>query len=192
MKPIILASSSIYRQELLKRLYLPFDCHAPQVDETRFPDEPVRAMVCRLARAKAVKASEHYPDTICIGSDEVAAMGEVIFGKPETKENAKMQLNEMSGKMVHFHTAVCLYAPSLQIDECQVVTTGVKFRTLSLQMIENYLEKEKPYQSAGSFKSEALGSAIIERFEGEDPTAIVGLPLITLSEMLRNCGIVLP
>ncbi len=189
MISIILASSSIYRQELFSRFMLPFTTFSPDLDETRLQDEPVLEMVCRLAKAKARIAGEHFPGAICIGSDEVAAIGETIFGKPGNKENAQNQLQTMSGKVVHFHTAVCLYSQTRHFDICQVVTTGVKFRTLTEKMIHNYLEKEKPYHSAGSFKSETLGSALIERFEGEDPTAIVGLPLIALSDMLRKCGI---
>lgn len=187
--PLILASSSIYRKELLSRLKVPFSTFSPDVDESRHKDEHIPDMVKRLSLAKAHIACEKNPNSICIGSDEVAGLDDEILGKPLCHENAIKQLSSMSGKQVVFYTGVCVCAPFLPFEEYRLSTTTITFRTLSPAMIENYLQKEKPYQSAGSFKSETLGSALISRFESEDPTAIIGLPLIILSEMLTQAGI---
>lgn len=189
MHKLLLASSSIYRQELLGRLKIPFDSFAPDVDETPKTGESIQALVLRLSKEKAKAASNRFPEAVCIGSDEVAALGNVILGKPLTHENAVMQLMSMSGKKIEFHTGVCVYAPTLSFEDCRLVTTAVTFRKLTPSMIENYLNKEQPYQSAGSFKSETLGSALIEKFHGDDPTAMIGLPLITLCDMLEKVGI---
>ncbi len=189
MYPLILASSSIYRHELLSRLKIPFTTFSSDIDETPHPGEPIPEMVLRLSKEKAHACALLNPGAICIGSDEVAALGNTILGKPLTHENAIKQLSEMSGQQVIFYTGVCVSAPFLKHEDIRMATTTVTFRTLSQQMIENYLHKEKPYHSAGSFKSETLGSALLERFESEDPTAIIGLPLIMLCDMLSRVGI---
>lgn len=189
MHNIILASSSIYRRELLSRLQIPFNTFSPEIDETPQPNESIEALVLRLSKEKAKIAANKYPKAICIGSDEVAALEGTILGKPGDHVSARNQLTKMSGRKVDFFTGVCVYAPFLSFEDCQLVRTAVKFRPLSPQTIEQYLLKEKPYFSAGSFKSESLGSALIEHFEGNDPTAIIGLPLILLCDMLRNAGV---
>lgn len=189
MKKIILASSSIYRQELLSRLKIPFDSFSPDIDETPLANETVETLVQRLAKAKAKAAQLRYPDALCIGSDEVAALDYRPLGKPLTHANAILQLSAMSGKRVDFHTGICVLSANPEFADCRLVTTAVLFRQLTQNMIENYLLKEKPYHSAGSFKSETLGVALIEKFQGEDPTALIGLPLIVLCEMLNQAGI---
>jgi septum formation protein len=189
MHPLILASSSIYRQELLSRLKIPFTTFSSDIDETPRQGESITDMVLRLSKEKAYVACEKNPGAVCIGSDEVAAIGETILGKPGNHENAIKQLRQMSGQKIIFYTGICVAAPFLNHEECRMSTTTVTFRHLTLTMIENYLNKEKPYQSAGSFKSETLGSALISRFESDDPTAIIGLPLIILCEMLVKAGI---
>lgn len=186
---LILASSSIYRQELLSRLGVPFTCFAPDIDETPLPQETWQNLVMRLAHEKAQVAAQKYPEAICIGSDEVAALGNSLLGKPGNHDAAVTQLKQMSGQKVSFYTGVCLYSRALGHSETNIAITSVVFRELTSNMIENYLSKEKPYNSAGSFKSETLGSALITRFEGEDPTAMIGLPLIMLCDMLRKVGI---
>ena len=188
MKPLLLASSSIYRRELLSRLQIPFTTYAPDIDESPLPGESWPELVLRLSKEKAQVAAALHPKSICIGSDEVAALNSTLLGKPGDYANAKRQLQQMSGQKVFFYTGVCIVGPN-QYEECQLATTAVLFRKLTDNMIENYLAKEKPYGSAGSFKSESLGSALIERFEGEDPTAIIGLPLILLCGMLARVGI---
>lgn len=189
MHPLILASSSIYRHELLSRLKYPFTTFSPEIDETPHVGETISDMVLRLSQEKALAAAEKNPTCVCIGSDEVAALENTILGKPGNYENAVKQLTQMSGQVIIFYTGVCVAAPHLQKIETQLVLTTVKFRTLTLSMIENYLRKEEPYTSAGSFKSETLGSALLERFESDDPTAIIGLPLILLCDMLRRVNI---
>jgi septum formation protein len=189
MHPIILASSSIYRQELLSRLKIPFTTFSSDIDETPRNGESIFDMVLRLSKEKALAAAIKNPGCVCIGSDEVASLNNTILGKPGNYENAVKQLSQMSGKEVIFYTGVCVSAPFLRHEECRMATTTVTFRKLPQHQIENYLRKEEPYQSAGSFKSETLGSALLEKFESEDPTAIIGLPLIMLCEMLRKVGI---
>ncbi len=187
MTSLILASSSIYRKELLSRLKVPFDTYSPDIDESRLENESIKDMVKRLSIAKAKAANIKHPNCICIGSDEVAGLNDVILGKPGTHENAIAQLMQMSGKDVVFYTGVCV--KGLEFESYHLSTTTITFKDLTPVMIENYLQKEKPYQSAGSFKSETLGSALINRFESEDPTAIIGLPLIKLCESLELAGI---
>lgn len=189
MKKIILASSSVYRQELLERLKIPFDSYSPDIDETPQANETVEELVGRLSKAKAKAALLRYPDTVCIGSDEVAVLHNRVLGKPLTHANAIMQLSAMSGQKVDFHTGVCVLSTNPAFEDCRFVTTSVLFRQLTPSMIENYLLKEKPYHSAGSFKSETLGAALIEKFQGDDPTALIGLPLIVLCEMLNLAGV---
>ncbi len=189
MKKIVLASTSPFRKELLARLQLPFDTASPEVDETRQPDEPPAAMVTRLAEAKARAVADRFPDALIIGSDQCAVLGEGILGKPGTHEAATRQLLASSGQRVVFHTGLCLLdsdSGETQIDD---ILYTVHFRRLTEGQIEGYLQKEQPYNCAGSFKSEGLGSALFQRMEGDDPSSLIGLPLIRLVEMLRAAGV---
>jgi septum formation protein len=189
MHPLILASSSIYRKSLLERLKIPFTCYAPDIDESPLEGETIRDLVLRLSKEKSEICSQKHPEAACIGSDELAVINNEIVGKPGNKENAIKQLTLMSGEQVKFYTGVCISAQFLKHHECRLSITTLTFKKLTPSMIENYLEKEKPYHSAASFKSETLGSALIEKFECDDPTGIIGLPLIMLCDMLRNVGI---
>ncbi|WP_295623324.1 Maf family nucleotide pyrophosphatase [uncultured Nitrosomonas sp.] len=186
---IILGSGSIYRKELLQRLQIPFETSNPQINETPLIDELPEQTAARLAEAKARAVAKTYPQALIIGSDQVAALGDVRLGKPLNHANAVEQLRQTRGKEVVFHTAVCVlnsFTDKLQI---RVIPYHVKFRQLSDQQIENYLLKEQPYQCAGSAKSEGLGIALIERITGNDPSGLIGLPLITLIDMLTLEGI---
>jgi septum formation protein len=188
MRQLVLASSSVYRRELLERLKVPFTTFSPDIDESHQHGEPHQDHVLRLSEEKARKGASLFPEAVLIGSDEVASLDGAILGKPLTHDNAKAQLRQMSGKEVHFYTGVSVHVPFLKHTDTRLSTTTVKFRKLSETMIENYLSKERPYHSAGSFKSETLGSALLERFESDDPTAIIGLPLIVLCDMLAKAG----
>lgn len=189
MRPLILASSSIYRKALLERLKIPFTCFAPDIDESPRPGENISDLVLRLSKEKSEFCNDKYTDAVCIGSDELAAIDNEALGKPGDKANAIKQLTLMSGNQVKFYTGVCVSAHYLKHHECRLSITTLTFKKLTASMIENYLEKEKPYHSAASFKSETLGSALIEKFECDDPTGIIGLPLIMLCEMLEKVGI---
>jgi septum formation protein len=188
---IILASTSRYRRELLSRLYLPFDVISPHIDETALPDEAPEATALRLAQQKAQAVAKLAPGSIVIGSDQVATMDNVHIGKPGTHQHALKQLQMMRGRQVIFHSALCVYqdnqaAPLIQLDNVQTIVT---FRDLPDAELENYLHIEKPYDCAGSAKNEGLGIAILERIESSDPTALTGLPLISLTSMLRKAGV---
>ncbi|MHB1233412.1 MAG: Maf family protein [Burkholderiales bacterium] len=189
---LILASSSLYRRELLARLQIPFEVMSPDVDETPLSKEAPQDTALRLAQLKARTAATTFPDALIIGSDQVALLGTQQLGKPHTFENAKKQLLAASGKSMVFHTALCLLNSRSGNMQTRVVPITIKFRTLSEGLIERYLEKEHPYNCAGSAKSEGLGIALIERFDGEDPNALIGLPLIALVDMLHNEGISVP
>lgn len=189
MHPLILASSSIYRKALLERLKIPFTCFSSDIDETPRKNENITDLVLRLSKEKSEICSQKHPQAVCIGSDELAVIHNEILGKPGDKENAIKQLKLMSGNPVTFYTGVCVSAQFLKHSECRMSITTLTFKKLTSSMIENYLEKEKPYHSAASFKSETLGSALIEKFECDDPTGIIGLPLIMLCEMLEKVGI---
>ena len=192
MPQLVLASSSPYRRELLARLQIPFDVASPDVDETPLPNEAPQDTALRLAQSKARAVAEQYPDALIIGSDQVALLNGQQLGKPHTFENAKRQLLNASGQAVVFHTALCLLNSRSGNMQACVVPISVKFRSLSEEQIKRYLEKEQPYNCAGSAKSEGLGIALIERFEGDDPNALVGLPLIALVGMLNNENLVIP
>ena len=186
---LILASSSPYRKALLERLNLTFDCHSPAIDETRLDNETATDYVRRLALEKAQAVSNRFPGAIVIGSDQCARIGERILGKPGCHENALRQLREAQGKTVVFHTGICVTRADdgfLEIDE---VPFEVDFRRLNDRQLEHYLRVEEPYQCAGSFKSEGYGVALFSRMRGDDPTALIGLPLIRLASMLENAGI---
>jgi len=182
---LILASSSIYRRELLTRLQLPFSCIAPEVDETPLTDELPQDTALRLAQVKARKIGMTHTNALIIGCDQVATLDNQQLGKPLTHENATRQLRLMRGREVIFHSALCLFNTETQNMQAQVVPYLVKFRNLTDTQIESYLNKEQPYHCAGSAKSEGLGIAIIEKMTGDDPNALIGLPLIALINMLN-------
>ncbi|MEY3743027.1 MAG: hypothetical protein RLZZ541_82 [Pseudomonadota bacterium] len=184
--PLILASSSIYRRELLTRLQLPFTCISPEVDEMSLANELPQETALRLAQLKAKKVSLSHPNALIIGCDQVATLDNMQLGKPLNHANASKQLRMMRGREVVFHSALCLYNPINGNMQAEVVPYLVQFRDLSDAQIENYLTKEQPYNCAGSAKSEGLGIAIIEKMTGEDPNALIGLPLIKLVGMLKN------
>ena len=192
MPTLVLASSSPYRRDLLARLRLPFEVAVPDVDETPLAQELPPATALRLAQLKARAVAAQFPDALIIGSDQVALLGEQQVGKPHTHENAKKQLQAASGHAMVFHTALCLYNSRTGNMQARVVPIRIQFRTLSDAVIERYLLAEQPYNCSGSAKSEGLGIALIERFEGEDPNALVGLPLIALVDMLQQEGVAVP
>jgi len=190
MLTLVLASSSPYRRELLSRFKLPFDVFSPDIDETPHINEKAKEISFRLAREKAFKVAPHYANSLIIGSDQTAACENQIIEKPNTHENAVKQLVFLSGKIVTFYTSLCLLNTKTQkVQEC-VVEFEVKYKKLNHKMIETYLLKEQPYNCVGSVKSEGLGITLLEYIKGEDPTALIGLPLIKLSDMLQNEGIV--
>lgn len=186
---LILASSSIYRRELLERLQLPFIIISPEVDETPMPGEAPEDTALRLAQKKARKVGQSHPQALIIGCDQVATLDGLQLGKPLIHVNAVKQLRMMRGRSVTFHSALCLYNASTDRMQAEVVPYVVEFRNLSDAQIENYLHKEQPYHCAGSAKSEGLGIALIAAMQGNDPNALIGLPLITLISMLQNEGV---
>jgi septum formation protein len=186
---LILASTSRYRRELLERLRLPFEVVAPQVDETPRPDEPPAALAERLARAKAAAVAAQHPQAVVIGSDQVADLAGEAIGKPGSHERAVAQLRAMRGHAVIFHTAVTVMRSATGYERSVQVPVTVRVRDLSDAEIEHYLRTEQPYDCAGSAKAETLGIALLDAIESDDPTALVGLPLIRTSAMLREAGI---
>lgn len=188
MKAIVLASSSPARQSLLQKLSLPFTAVAPNIDETAHQDETAAQLVIRLARAKAQALAFDYPQHLIIGSDQVCVMDQQIVGKPYTTEKAVAQLLAASGKRITFYTGLALLNSSTGTCQTCCEVFDVDFRQLTEQEIRNYIQKEQPLQCAGSFKSEGLGITLFEQLNGKDPNTLVGLPLITLCEMLRNEG----
>jgi septum formation protein len=189
---LLLASGSPYRRELLERLGVPFDTWAPDVDERPQAGEAPRATAARLARAKAEAGAARFPQAWIIGSDQVADVAGRAVGKPGTLENARRQLAELSGRTVLFHTALCVAHGTLGRRHERVVTTDVAFRKLAANEIERYLAREPALDCAGSAKSEALGIALLERVTSDDPTALVGLPLVALAAILRAEGYAIP
>lgn len=189
---LVLASTSAYRRELLQRFGLPFEVARPDIDESPLPGEHPRATAERLAIEKARAVAGNFPDALIIGSDQVAAMGDIRFGKPGTVERAVAQLKQMSGQTVVFHTALALLNTQTGDAQIDVVPTEVRFRTLSDDEIVRYVEKERPLDCAGSAKSEGLGITLLDALSGDDPNALVGLPLIALARMLRHEGVALP
>lgn len=192
MTPLVLASSSRYRKMLLQRLQIPFSCQAPDIDESALPGEQPLALVRRLSESKARALASDCPGHLIIGSDQVAEYDGSIITKPGCFEAARQQLQQQSGKAVQFHTGLCLYNTGTDSLTVDTVTTTAHFRQLSDEEIERYLYKEEPYDCAGSFKSEQLGASLLNRMEGPDPTALVGLPLIRLCGMLREQGLQIP
>lgn len=183
---LVLASSSIFRSELLKRLRLPFETMAPNVDETPLPNESARATSLRLAQDKARVVAGNYPDALIIGSDQVAFLDGQQLGKPITRDNAVKQLRAMRGKTTHFYTALALLNSKTGNIQTEVAENFVTLRDLSDAEIEGYLQKEQPYHCAGSAKTEGLGIALISKLAGDDPNALIGLPLILLVRMLHR------
>jgi septum formation protein len=189
---IILASTSSYRRELLQRLQLPFEVASPDADESQLPDESPAATALRLAESKARLVAPQYPSALIIGADQVAAHGLQRFGKPGTREKAKEQLRRMSGKEIVFHTGLCLFNSASGRLHRQCVPSQVGLRDLTETEIDTYLDKEDALNCAGSAKAEGLGIALLRYQRSDDPTALIGLPLIALCEMLRAEGVALP
>ncbi|WP_291985380.1 Maf family nucleotide pyrophosphatase [Candidatus Accumulibacter sp. ACC007] len=185
-KQLILASTSPFRRELLTRLGVPFESADPAVDETPLSGEAPEASALRLSEAKARAVCALFPDALIIGSDQVAHRDGQVFGKPGSHANAVRQLRAMRGRSVNFFTGLCLLDASSGRARLRGVKTVVSFRELTDDEIENYLRKEQPYNCAGSAKSEGLGIALIARIDGEDPNALIGLPLIALCDLLRE------
>lgn len=188
-RALLLASTSRYRRELLQRLGLAFDCIDPGVEETALEGESPAGSAVRLAIAKARAGAARHRDALIIGADQVAHCGAQRFGKPRTHERAVQQLAQASARTVQFDTAVALLDARSGVLDCRVVPTRVAFRELTRAQIEDYLRREQPYDCAGSAKVEGLGIALITRVESEDPTALIGLPLIALSELLVRAGV---
>jgi septum formation protein len=187
--PLILASTSRYRHELLERLRLPFTAVAPRVDETPLPGEAPAALALRLALAKAQAVAALHLQAVVIGSDQVADLDGQPIGKPGTHERAVTQLRQLSGRCAVFQTAVAVVRASTGFAEVMLAPVTVRFRHLSEGEIERYLRLEQPYDCAGSAKSETLGIALLDAIESDDPTALVGLPLIRTCQMLRRAGL---
>jgi len=190
--PLVLGSTSPFRRALLEKLGLPFSCAAPEVDETRHADESATALVTRLAEAKARAVAASHPRALVIGSDQVACLDDAVLGKPGDRPHAIAQLTACAGRVVTFHTGLCLY--NAASDRAQVLCEPfrVHFRPLDPAQIARYVDAEQPFNCAGSFKSEGLGITLFARLEGDDPNALIGLPLIRLVQLLGNEGITLP
>ncbi len=189
MKTLILASTSRYRRELLERLRLPFVVQAPEVDETPLPGEQPAALASRLALAKASTVARLHPAAVVIGSDQVAELDGQAIGKPGTHERAQAQLRLMSGREVLFHTALAVVSLHGAHETVDTAVVRVRFRRLCNAEIDRYLALDQPYDCAGSAKCESLGVALLEAIDSDDPTALVGLPLIRTCQMLRAAGI---
>lgn len=189
---IILASTSPFRRELLSRLQLPFETVAPEADESALAHETPAATAERLAESKARAISRHFPDALIIGSDQVAACGDLRFGKPGTRAAAVTQLQSMRDKEIVFHTGLCVLNSATSHAQLCCISTQVGVRNLTDEEINAYLSKEDALGCAGSAKSEGLGISLLRYLRGDDPTALIGLPLIALCEMLRAEGVALP
>jgi len=192
MKKLLLASSSKYRRSLLEKLHLKFECASPDIDETPQQGESPQAYVERLSIEKAKALAAQYPDYLIIGSDQCAVLNGEIIGKSHTTENAFKQLKNSSGQKVSFLTGLCLYDASEGSYQSLVEPFHVHFRELTDEQIHSYIRLEQPLDCAGSFKSEGLGICLFEKLEGRDPNALVGLPLIALTDLLNKQGIQLP
>lgn len=189
---LVLASTSRYRQELLARLGIPFETTAPNVDESPAAGEMPQALALRLACAKAQAAQAAFPDALIIGCDQVAAVDATLLNKPGTHARAVEQLKLMSGKQIAFFTALCLLNARTLQRQTAIVPVTVHMREFGTGQIERYLQAERPYDCAGSARIEGLGITLVARLDGDDPNALIGLPLIKLCDMLRNEGIELP
>lgn len=186
---LILGSTSPYRRELLGRLRLPFDVVSPEIDETPLPGEAPPALACRLALAKARTVAARFPSAVVIGSDQVADLDGEPLGKPGNHERAVAQLRRMRGRTVVFQTAVAVVCQQTGFEQAELAPVRVRFRDLRDDEIENYLRAETPYDCAGSAKSEGLGIALLESIENDDPTALIGLPMIRTARLLRAAGL---
>ncbi len=186
MTNIILASTSPYRKDILNKLQIPFTCCAPDIDEQAKENETPENLVQRLSVEKAQTCAKQHDNSLIIGSDQVAVINNVVIGKPHNHENAIKQLQNASGKEVTFLTGLCLLNSHTNNYQVDVVPFSVVFRTLNNNQIENYLNKEQPYNSAGSFKSEGLGICLFEKLMGDDPNTLIGLPLIRLTKMFEQ------
>jgi septum formation protein len=186
---IVLASTSSYRRQLIDRLGLPYQVHAPQVDEVPLPGEAPRATALRLARAKALDVAGNFPGAVVIGSDQVAELDGIALGKPLEHAAALAQLESMQGRDVVFHTALAVAGPAADLLQVDCVPTTVRLRRLPRKALDTYLRADQPYDCAGAAKIESLGIALVERVESDDPTALIGLPLIRLTTMLAAAGI---
>ncbi|WP_291516702.1 Maf family nucleotide pyrophosphatase [Acidovorax sp.] len=191
-RSLVLGSTSRYRRELLQRLNVPFSVAAPDVDETPAPGEAPGALALRLALAKARAVSAQHPEAVVIGSDQVADLLGAPLGKPGHHERAVEQLRQMRGQTVVFHTALAVVCAATGFEQVDTALVRVKFRDLNDDEIERYLRAEQPYDCAGSAKSEGLGIALLDAIDSDDPTALIGLPLIRTCKMLRAAGLVLP
>lgn len=191
-REIVLASSSAYRKSLIARLGLDCSAIAPDIDESALPREKPADTALRLAQAKAQRVARDRPGAVIIGSDQVAACGDAVMGKPGSHETAVAQLQAMSGQTVVFHTALCVLDAATGNAQTAIAPTTVRFRELDRAQIERYLGIDRPYDCAGSAKIESLGIALVEKVESEDPSALIGLPLIALVSMLRRIGIAVP
>lgn len=191
-KPLILASTSPARKMLLERLQIPFGLEDPNIDETPYPNEPVEKLVKRLALTKARVVARKHLNALIIGADQVATCRGVIFGKPLTDETANEYLSRMSGQKVTFLAGLCLLDSTKNIFTLSVEPFDVYFRALSPTTIKRYIQKENPLGCAGSFRSEGLGITLVRKFAGEDPSSLMGLPLIRLTDMLLSAGAILP
>jgi septum formation protein len=188
-RPVVLGSTSVYRRELMARLRIPFEVAAPDVDETPLPGETPEALARRLALAKARAVAARYPQAAVIGSDQVADLGGEPLGKPGTHARAVQQLQRMRGRTVVFQTAVAVVCLESGFEQSDIAPVRVRFRDLSDDEIEAYLRAETPYDCAGSAKSEGLGITLLASIDNDDPTALVGLPLIRTCRMLRAAGV---
>lgn len=186
MPTLVLSSTSSARKMLLTRLQIPFQTIAPDIDETPHSHENAVELVLRLAQEKARVKAHEFSDALIIGCDQVAIINNEIVSKPENHENAVKQLKYVSGKMIEFYTGLCLYNTATKNIQTHTEKYIVKFRDLTDEMIHNYLEKDKPYHCAGSVRVEGLGIALLEKLTGDDPTALIGLPLIALTQMLKH------
>ena len=191
-RPLILGSTSPYRHALLSRLGLPFETVSPEVDESPLPDEAPADLALRLAKQKAASVAQRHPQAIVIGSDQVADLHGEPLGKPGNHERAREQLARMSGETVIFQTALSVQCLETGFEQSAVVPVRVAFRHLGADEIERYLRAEQPYDCAGSAKSEGLGISLLTRIDNDDPTALIGLPLIRTCQMLRAAGLLVP
>lgn len=192
MQKLVLASTSPFRQQILRKLNIDFDTAAPNVNEDRLNNETPQQLVSRLAEAKAKAVASDFPDALIIGSDQVAVLGNDILGKPLDHENARQQLSAASGQKVTFYTGLCLFNNASGKTQISCVPYYVYFRKLREEQIEHYLKTDRPYNCAGSFKSEGFGISLFDRLEGDDPNTLIGLPLIELIRLLANEGIEIP
>ena len=188
VRALLLASTSRYRRELLERLRLPFEVEPPQVDETAQPGEAPRALALRLAVEKARAVALRHPAAVVIGSDQVAELNGAALGKPGNHDNAVRQLQQMQGRSITFHTAIAVRCEASGFAQSDVARVSVQVRALDDAAIERYLRAEQPYDCAGSAKSEGLGIALLDSIDSDDPTALIGLPLIRCCRMLRAAG----